>query len=210
VLAQNGDALTYYLGWQEAWFPNKSFSYSVANILGWGLHSDGAAHLSDAFQWLFLGLLGIMFLDWARRRRTAPAAHMRAWFMLVMVAYYALYGLMFVGSAFDPKLEWAIDRHALAALVAAAYFPATGAAVWWLLRRHLADPSELASEDPVVFLGALSIALLLFANFQYNPWYLLWLLPLVLLTRSDRARASWAGMLPWNAEGMGITVLPGR
>ena len=210
VLAQNGDALTFYLGWQEAWFPNKSFSYSVANMLGWGLHSEGTARLSDAFQWLFLGLLGLMFLDWARRRRTAPVAHMRSWFKLVLVAYYALYGMMFVGSALDPKLEWAVDRHALAALVAVAYFPTAGAALWWLLRRHLADPSELASEDPVVFLGAMSVALLLFANFQYNPWYLLWLLPMVLLTRSDRARAAWAAMLPWNAEGLEITVLPGR
>ena len=210
VLVQNGDALGSYLGWQEAWFPNKSFSYSVANILGWGLHSEGTARLSDAFQWLFLGVLGLMFLDWVRRGREERAAHMRAWFRFVLVAYYALYGMMFVGSALDPQLEWAVDARALAAVVALAYFPLAGAGLWWLLRHTLADPDLLAAEEPMLFLPALSIALLLFANFQYNPWYLLWLLPLVLLIRSDRARASWAALLPWNAEGMEITVLPRR
>ncbi len=209
VLVQNGDALGFYLGWQESWFPNKSFAYSVANILGWDSMSEGTGRLVDMFQWLFLGLLGLMFLDWARRRHTAPAAHMRAWFRLVLASYYMLYGLMFVGSALDPRLEWDVDKHALAALVAAAYFPLAGAGLWWLLKRHLGDPDELAEEDPVLFLSAMSIALLLFANFQYNPWYLLWLLPLVLLTRSDRARAAWAAMLPWNAEGLEVTVLPG-
>jgi hypothetical protein len=83
-----------------------------------------------------------------------------------------------------------------------------GAALWWVLSMHLADPDELAGEDPMLFLPALSIALLLFSTFQYNPWYLLWLLPLVLLTRSDRARATWAAVLPWNAEGTALTVLP--
>ena len=210
VLAQNGDALANYLTWRDMWGPNKSFAYSMANILGWGLCSEGTARLSDAFQWLFLGLLGLMFLDWSRRRRTAPGAHMRDWFRFLMVTYYVFYGLLFVAGALDPKQTVVSDKRALAAVVAAGYFPLAGAAVWWLLRRHLSDPAELAGEDPVVFLGALSIALLLFANFQYNPWYLLWLLPLVLLTRSDRARSSWAAMLPWNPEGKFLSVLPRR
>ncbi len=208
VLAQNPDALGFFLNWQSDWFPNKSFSYAVGNMLGWDSHSQGTKNLEDLFQWLFLGVLGVMFLHWARRGHRAPAAHMRWWFRFVLAVYYVFYGMMFVGSAMDPKMDWNVDRHLLAVAVAAAYFPPMGAALWWVLTRHLADPDELAGEDPMLFLPALSIALLLFSTFQYNPWYLLWLLPLVLLMRSDRGRATWAAVLPWNAEGTALTVLP--
>jgi hypothetical protein len=210
ILAQNPDALHFYATWQAAWAPKKGIAYGMAMIAGWGDTSAAAKAASTAVEYVFLGLLAMMFLDWLRRRSRAPDKHLRDWFLVLMACYYALYAFMFVGTAMDPRFDAGVDRRVLAVAVAAAYLPLGAMGMWWLWRGPQRVPLGVPAGDRQVMLAALSVAFLLFSSAQYNPWYLLWLLPLVLLIGAPRVREAWLSMLPWNAEGSGVRLWPGR
>jgi len=210
ILAQNPDALHFYVTWQAAWAPKKGIAYGISMIAGWSDTSAAARAVSIAVELVFLSLLATMFLDWLRRRSRAPASHLRDWFLVLTACYYALYALMFVGTVMDPRFHAGVERRALAAVVAAAYLPLGAMGMWWLWRGPLRGPLGVPAGDRQVMLAALSVAFLLFSSAQYNPWYLLWLLPLVLLIGAPRVRETWLWLSPWNAEGAGVRLWPGR
>ncbi len=210
VLSANPDALSHYVTWQGDWIPKKGIAWGIAMALGWTRESVGAGNLASIVMYGFLGLLVVMFLDWVRRRQRAPDVHLLDWFKVATAGFYLLYGCIFVGSVMDYRFDLGLDPLLLGAVVAIAYFPAGAFALWWLWRRWLVPaPSFGSSNERTVMLMALSVTFLLLSSAQYNPWYLLWLLPLVLLVQSGRVRDVWNALLVWNVEGLGVSLWPG-
>jgi hypothetical protein len=210
VLSANPDALSHYADWQGGWIPKKGIAWGMAMALGWARESAGAGLLANAVELAFLGLLVAMFLDWLRRRGRAPDDHLNDWFKVATAGFYLLYGCIFVGSVMDYRFDLGLDPTLLGTVVAVAYFPAGALGLWWLWRRWLVPaPSFGPGDERTVVLMALSVTFLLLSSAQYNPWYLLWLLPLVLLVQSWRVRDVWNALLVWNVEGLGVTVWPG-
>jgi hypothetical protein len=210
VLSANPDALSHYVTWQGDWIPKKGIAWGLAMALGWTPESTGAGNLATVVEYAFLALLAVMFLDWVRRRQRAPDDHLADWFKVVTAGFYLLYGCIFVGSVMDYRIDLGLDPVLLGAIVAVAYFPAGAVALWWLWRRWLVPAPSFGSPDErTVMLMALSVTFLLLSSAQYNPWYLLWLLPLVLMVQSWRVRDIWNALLVWNVEGLGISLWPG-
>jgi hypothetical protein len=209
ILGQNPEALTRYVDWQEDWIPKKGIAWGMAMAVGWTREATEARLLANVVEFAFLGLLVAMFLDWVHRRHAAASAHLVDWFRAVTVGYYVLYGWIIVGSVMDYRFDLGVDPRLLGVAVAVIYFPAGAAGLWWLWRRWMVPPPMLGREERLVVLSALSVTLLLLGSAQYNPWYLLWLLPLVLLLRSWRVRDVWNALLVWNIEGLGVTIWPG-
>jgi hypothetical protein len=157
----------------------------------------------------FFGLLVAMFVDWLRRRHRAPVDHLLDWFRVVTAGFALLYGTVLVGGAVEYGLDVGAGTGATAALVGAAYALLAGGGLWWTWTRWLGVDHGFGEDDHTVMLAALSVNLLLLSSSQYNPWYLLWLLPLVLLVRSWRVRDAWNAMALWKPEGRGVSVWPG-
>lgn len=209
VLMQNPEALGTYLKWQGSWIPKKGFAWGVAMMMGWERESVAAGAMARVVEYVFYALLVAMFLDWLRRRQRAPDRHLLDWFKVVSVGFYLLYGFIFMGSVMDFRFDLGVDHAVLGVMVAAIYFPLAGGGLWWLLTRWLEPAPTFEGADRTIMLAALSVNLLLLSSAQFNPWYLLWLLPLVLLVRSWRIRDSWNSLLVWNVEGLGVTLWPG-
>jgi hypothetical protein len=209
ILGQNPEALGQYAEWQGDWIPKKGIAYGIAMAIGWTRESTQAGLLGDLVEYVFLGLLVTMFLDWVRRRAVNPDVHLVTWFKVATVGYYLLYGFIFIGTVMDYRFDLGADPRMLGLAVGAIYFPLGALGLWWLWRRWLVPTPNFAPQDQFIMLAALSVTLLLMASTQYNPWYLLWLLPLVLLIQSWRVRDVWNALLIWNIEGLGVTIWPG-
>jgi hypothetical protein len=209
IMSENPDALVEYSTWQGEWIPKKGIAYGIAMAAGWTRESVEAGVVANLVEVLFLGLLVVMFLDWTRRRNRSPDAHIMTWFRVATAGYYVLYGFIFIGTVMDYRFDLGVDPHVLGAVVALVYFPLGALGLRWLWGTWLVPPPTLRPEDRFIILAALSVTLLLLSSAQYNPWYLLWLLPLVLLVRSWRIRDVWNALLVWNVEGLGVTLWPG-
>ena len=208
ILWQNPGALTFYLDYQGGWEPKGGIAYGLTIIMGIVPTSDTAGALTRAVEWTFYALLAVMFFDWLRRRHRAPDAHLLDWFRVVTLGFAALYASVFVGGVLDHQLDIGVGVNATAALTGVACMAMTVGGLWWIWTRLLPGDHEFQNDDVVIMLAALSVNLLLLSSAQYNPWYLLWLLPLVLLVRSWRIRDAWNALLMWRAEGAGLSLWP--
>jgi hypothetical protein len=209
VLLQNPEAFSFYAEWQGNWIPKKGIAAGIATIIGLEATSDVAGNIARVVELVFYCLLVVMFFDWVRRRNWAPDAHLLGWFRVVASGFLLLYGLTMVGGVVEYELDLGFGTNALAALAGLAYLAFAITTAWWLFTRRLPADHGFTDDDRFIMLAALSVNLLLLSSAQYNPWYLLWLLPLVLLVRSWRIRDAWNALLVWNAEGRGVRIWPG-
>jgi len=171
--------------------------------------SDSAGIVTRVVEAVFYGLLVAMFADWLRRRDTSPDGHILDWFRVVTVGFAVLYGASIVGGAVEYGVDAGMGVEATATVVGLAYASLAAIGLWWTWTRWLPGDHGLGPDDRLIVLSALSVNLLLLSSAQSNPWYLLWLLPLVLLVRSWRIRDAWNALLVWRAEGSGAQLWPG-
>jgi hypothetical protein len=209
ILIQNPDALSFYLDYQGSWEPKGGIAHGLVTMMEVDPTSGTASALARAVETLFYSLLVVMFLDWVRRRERAPDAHIMCWFRVMSVGFIALYGTMIVGGVVEYQVDVGIGVSATAALAGLAYLAMGAGILWWTWTRWLPGDDGFAADDRTIIIAALSVSLLLLSSAQYNPWYLLWLLPLVLLVRPYRLRDLWNALMVWKPEGKGLTLWPG-
>ncbi len=209
MLAQNPDALSFYLDYQDSWIPKKGIAHGIAVMAGWDLDSAAAGNAARAVEYVFYGLLAAMFIDWLRRRQLAPGEHLLDWFRVVTGGFYVLYGFILIAGVIEYEIDLGLDPRTFGIVLGVIYFILAGIGLWWLWTRWLPGEVGFSEADQFIMLAAMSVNLLLLSSAQYNVWYLLWLLPLVLLVRSRRIRDAWNGLLVWNAEGSGFSIIPG-
>jgi hypothetical protein len=209
VLMENGNALSYYLDYQGGWEPKGGIAGGLAALAGLDPASDAARMVARGVEWAFYGLLAVMFLDWVRRRHRAPDDHLTDWFRVVTVGFMSLYGATIVGGMVEYGVDIGTGTTSSALMVGLGFTILAALALWWTWTRWLPGDLEMGPDDRTIMLAALSVNLLLLSSAQYNPWYLLWLLPLVLLVRSFHIRDAWNGLLLWRPEGAGLSLWPG-
>lgn len=209
ILLQNGNALSFYLDYQASWEPRGGIAYGLITILGIDPGSEVAALAARTVELLFAGVLVAMFLDWVRRRERAPDDHLVDWFRVVTVGFMVLYGATIVGGVVEYGLDVGTGTKSTALMVGLGFILLAVMALWWMWIKWLPGDHAFEADDRAIVLAALSVNLLLLSSSQYNPWYLLWLLPLVLLVRSWRLRDAWNALLVWRAEGKGLSIWPG-
>lgn len=209
MLLQNGDALSFYLSYQSSWEPKGGIAFGIVTLAGMDPVSDSAGIVTRVVEAVFYGLLVAMFADWLRRRDTSPDGHILDWFRVVTVGFAVLYGASIVGGAVEYGVDAGMGVEATATVVGLAYASLAAIGLWWVWTRWLPGDHGLGPDDRLIVLSALSVNLLLLSSAQSNPWYLLWLLPLVLLVRSWRIRDAWNALLVWRAEGSGAQLWPG-
>lgn len=208
VLLQNPDALWFYLDYQGSWEPKGGIAFGLAMAMGIDTASEAAGALTRAVEWAFYALISAMFLDWLRRRADAPDAHLMDWFRVVTLGFAVMYGALLAGGVFEHRVDAGVGVEATAAMVVIAYAVMAATGLWWLWTRHLPGDHGFGPDDRLVMLSAMTVNLLVLSSAQYNAWYLLWLLPLVLLVRPGRIRQVWTALLAWRAEGKGFTIWP--
>jgi len=208
ILLQNPDALTFYLDYQGGWEPKGGIAYGLAMMLGIKPTSETAGTLARAVEWIFYGLLAVMFFDWLRRRQRAPDAHLLDWFRVVTLGFATLYVTVLVGGIIDHQVDVGVGVNATAVLMGVTSLAIMVSGLWWIWARMLPGDHDFQADDMVIMLAALSVNMLVLSSAQYNPWYLLWLLPLVLLVRSWRIRDAWNALLVWRAEGRDLSLWP--
>ncbi len=209
VLLVNGDALSYYLDYQGGWEPKGGIAAGLVSLMGLDPSSDAALLLARAVEWAFYCLLVLMFLDWVRRRQRAPDEHLVDWFRVVTVGFMVLYGATIVGGVVDYGIDLGTGTTSTALIAGLGFSFLAALALWWMWTEWLPGDHGFGNDDRYIMLAALSVNLLLLSSAQYNAWYLLWLLPLVLLVRSWRIRDAWNALLLWRAEGPGLSIWPG-
>lgn len=208
ILLQNPEAISYYVDYQGGWEPKGGIAYGLALIMGIETTSGTAGTLARAVEVAFYAILVAMFLDWVRRRQRSPDDHLLDWFRVVTLGFLALYSTVLIGGVIEYELDLGMGTTGTAAILAIAFIVPAGAGILWTWTRWLPGDHGFEKDDHVIMLAALSINLLLLSSAQYNPWYLLWLLPLVLLVRSWRIRDAWNALLVWKAEGKGLSLWP--
>ncbi|UCC92805.1 MAG: DUF2029 domain-containing protein [Thermoplasmata archaeon] len=209
ILVQNPDAIAFYLDYQGSWEPKGGIAHGIVTVMGIDPASDLAVVVARAVEVVFYVLLAVMFIDWVRRREVSPDAHLLTWFKMVTVGFVALYGAILVSGLVEYEVDIGIGNAASTALLNLLYIALAAVMLWWAWTRWLPGDHGFEADDRMVMLAALSVNLLLLGSAQYNAWYLLWLLPLVLLVRSWRIRDLWNALLVWRAEGKGFTIIPG-
>ncbi|NIS10998.1 MAG: hypothetical protein GWN89_20385, partial [Thermoplasmata archaeon] len=209
ILLQNGNALSFYLDYQSSWQPEGGIAYGLVSIMGIDPASGSAALVARAVELVFAGLFVAMFVDWVNRREGASEDHLLDWFRVVTVGFMVLYGTSILGGLVDYGVDVGTGTTSTALMAGLGFALLAGLALWWMWDRWLPGDHGFNTDDRYIMLAALSVNLLLLGSAQYNPWYLLWLLPLVLMVRSWRIRDAWNALLVWRAEGRGLTVLPG-
>jgi hypothetical protein len=209
ILLNNPEAISFYLDYQGAWEPKGGIAFGLVVILGIEPTSESASAVARAVETVFYALMVVMFFDWVRRRERAPDAHLLCWFRIVSVGFIAAYGAVLVGGLVEYEIDIGIGITATAAVVNLAYIVLAAVMLWWTWTRWLPGDHGLEADDRTIILAALSVNLLLLSSAQFNPWYLLWILPLVLLVRSWRIRDAWNALLVWRAEGAGLSLWPG-
>jgi hypothetical protein len=210
MLLSNPDGLSFYLSYQASWSPNGGIAYGLVAAMGMDPLSDAAGLVTRVVEWAFYGLLVVMFLDWLRRRASAPDRHLLDWFRVVTLGFALLYVASLVGGVVEYGVDLGFGTTATAAVVGLTAVVMAGAGLWWVWTRWLPGDHGLGPDDRTIILAALSVNLLLLGSAQYNPWYILWLLPLVLLVRSWRLRDAWNALLVWRPEGRGVRLWPGN
>jgi 4-amino-4-deoxy-L-arabinose transferase-like glycosyltransferase len=211
ILLWNPAALSQYASWQSTWFPVKSISYGIMQLAGWARDSDPAIIAGQAVTVAFLLLLVVMFLDWVRRRERDPDGHARDWFRVVAVSYFVLYAMIIAGSVVEYELApEGVSPRAMGAVIAAVCLALGAVPLWYLLRRFMEPWPSLGEGERLYLVMGLSVMLLLLSSTQNNPWYLVWMVSLVLLVQEDRIRTAILALSIWNVEDSGITLWPSR
>ena len=210
MLLLNPSALGQYISWQSSWMPVKSISYGIGQLAGWERASDPAVAMGQLVTSVFLVLLVIMFLDWTRRRHSAPDDHARDWFRVVAGSYYVLYIMIIAGSVVEYGLApdgW--SPRTMGIVVAVVCIGLGAWPLWYLVKRFMEPWPSLREGDRDLVVMAFSVMLLLLSSTQNNPWYLIWMVSLVLLMREERLRGALLAMSVWNVEDSGIRLWPG-
>jgi hypothetical protein len=201
ILFMSPDAFWDYLYEQGyTWTAKKSFTFVFETITGF----DNILGVSSSFlfTFLFLLLILIMFITWVLKKFDPSF-----WFKVVVVIFALYYGLFIIASMIFFQSDLGIDDP-LPYMVAFAIIYFT--MVLFLANQfwHRLD-LNLAPSDEILVLSAFALIFLLFGSSQNNPWYLLWILPFVLIIKNNKIRLILLWLMFWNFEGLGISLLPG-
>ena len=143
-----------------------------------------------------------MFLHWWKSE-----FKVYCWFKTIIVIFIIYYGLFITASLKDYDLGLGAGGFGMSMIIfASAYFLLAIP----MLRKVL--PKIHVESDPEEELFVLSIfviILFLFVSNQFNPWYLLWYLPFVLIIQNTKIKYIILWLMFWNLGGAGIALLPG-
>lgn len=189
-----------YLSEQSySWTAKKSFAFAFELITG--TQYILGLRISLLITTLFLSMILAMFISWQRKR-----FNMTFWFKIAVVSYAVYYGAFITASIKFYHSELGIDPIPAMLIFAILYFSIISF-IAYRYGQHFKLKVERREE--VFILSAFSLIFLLFGSSQYNPWYILWLLPFVLAIKNDRLRTVLLWLIFWNFEGIGISLLPG-
>jgi hypothetical protein len=200
MLMWSPGAFTQYLVEQgTSWPAKKSYAYCLEVLTGSG--TLAGVKYSLIFSAAFLGALAVMWLQHVRDR-FSPSG----WLFFIVVAYVVYYGLFITASIRFHRDDMGLaDPWPVMGLFAAAYFPI---ALWLTVRYRSRLDVRPGARDRFVMVLVFALILLLFSSSQYNPWYILWTVPLILVIRDRVARLVLLALGLWNFEGMGLELLP--
>ncbi|UCH88332.1 MAG: hypothetical protein JSV49_08700, partial [Thermoplasmata archaeon] len=201
ILAMSPDAFYSYMYEQTVdWPAKKSFAFIFETISG--STSIFGLGISTIMNVLFLGLILVMFIVWHLKKFDVDF-----WFKFIIVIFVVYYGLLITASLKFYESDLTLGNTAVVmAAFAAVYFIIAA----FVLRKFL-QSFKLKTEprEEIFVLSAFAIIFILFSSPQFNPWYILWLLPFTLAVNNNYIRFILLWLMFWNFEGMGISLLPG-
>ena len=201
ILFMSPEAFWDYLYEQGyTWTAKKSFTFVFETITGY----DNLLGVSSSFLFtlLFLFLILAMFITWVWKKFDPSF-----WFKVVIVIFALYYGLFITASIKFFQSDLGIeDPLPFMVIWSITYF----SMVFFLAKQfwHRLD-LNLEPSDELLVLSAFALIFLLFGSSQNNPWYLLWILPFVLIIKNNKIRFILLWLMFWNFEGLGISLLPG-
>jgi len=195
ILIMSPDAFYGYIYEQTIeWPAKKSFAYIFSILLG--------IDLKGLFSIVFLGLISIMFLQWQKKK-----FNVNFWFKTIIAIFVVYYGLFATASLKDYNLGIGEGGAGLAIVIfASGYFLLTLPLLYKILPNLNID---IEPKEQLFVLSTFVIILFLFVSSQFNPWYLLWYLPFVLIIQNPKIKYIILWLMFWNLGGAGIALLPG-
>ncbi len=201
ILFMSPDAFWDYLFEQGyTWTAKKSFAFIFETITGFD--EVLGVSISFVFTLLFLFMILTMFITWVLKKFNPTF-----WFKVILAIFALYYGLLITASIKFYQSDLGIEDVLPIMLVfGLVYF----SIVIFLANRYR-DKFCLKLEpgEVMLVLFAFAIFFLLFGSSQFNPWYLLWVLPFVLVIKNNKIRLILLLLMFWNFEGFGISILPG-
>ena len=183
-----------------SWTAKKSFAFIFRSITG--SNSIFGIKVSLIITAIFMLAILAMFISWVRKRFDATL-----WFKIIVGTFAIYYGLFFIASIKFFKTELGLnDPLAPMAILTIIYFPIIFL-VMAKFKKYL--EVKISKKEQIFIISAFSLIFLLFSSSQYNPWYLLWILPFVLCIKVNRIRYVLLWIIFWNFEGIGLSLLPG-
>jgi hypothetical protein len=201
ILISSYDAFLNYLVSQTvSWEAKKSFPYIFEMLTGSKYFLGLKTSLLNSI--FFFLLIFIMFACWVRHRFNP-----NTWLKIIIIIYILYYG--FVGIVtikfYQSGLQLS-NPYVLMAIIAIIYFPGA----FFIYDRYIKSMKfEIKNEEIMYVLAAFSIIFLLFSSSQFNPWYVLWVIPFILAIKNWKIRMILFFMVVWNFEGLGLSLLPG-
>jgi hypothetical protein len=176
------------------WPAKKSFGYIFEILLGIGL--------AGVFSLIFLGFIFIIFLQWTQKE-----FKINFWFKTIVVLLVVYYGGFITASLKDYNLGIGEGGYGLSIMIfTILYFVLTIPILYKFIPRLNV---EIDPGEKLFVLTIFVLMLFLFVSSQFNPWYLLWYLPFVLIIQNLKIKYIILWLMFWNLGGAGILIIPG-
>jgi hypothetical protein len=201
IVIMSPDAFFNYLYLQTiSWQPKKSFAFIFETLMG----SDSLICLkySFIFTLIFFSLLFLMFVYWVWKK-----FNVNLWLKIVIVLFLFYYGLIFLASIEFYKTELGLtNSKPLIVIIAMIYF----SIIYFVYDRFIKNLNlKIEKKEEIFVISSFAIIFLVFSSSQFNPWYLLWFLPMILCIKNFKIRMILLLLMFWNFEGVGLQLFSG-
>jgi hypothetical protein len=201
ILLISPDAFSSYMVEQTvSWPAKKSLAFAFELLLS----SDNifGIKISLLSQLFFFMLIFILFVQWIRKQ-----VNYAFWFKLIILLYIIYYGLGIITSFIFYEDDFGFGNPlSIMATLAVIYFPL----MFFVYEKYIWPLKIKILENEEIFvLFTFVLILFIFSSSQFNPWYILWVVPLILIIKNWKVRLLLLWLIFWNFEGFGISLLQG-